>query len=102
MTDPEQTNDAQDAVMETATQEVTAQQESPATEADLPSDEDILREAIDATLMYPQVSGIGTERGTLEGLLAKHQSGINISQEDLNFARLVTRRASEVTQSYRS
>ena len=102
MTDPEQTNDARKAVTETATQEVTAQQESPVTEEELPTDEDILREAIDATLMYPQVSGIGTERGILEGLLEKQLSGTSASEEDLDFARLVTRRAREMTLSYMS
>ena len=102
MTDPEQKSEEQEVEQGAAAQEVSGEQESPAIEAELPADEDILREAIDATLMYPQVSGIGTERGSLEALLEKHQSGIKISEEDLDFARLVTLRARDVTQSYLS
>ncbi len=66
------------------------------------SDEEIVCEAIDSVSLYPNVSGIGTERGFLESLLERCRAGEVLSQEQLEQARLVKSRADEVTSNYLS
>ncbi len=66
------------------------------------SDEEIVCEAIEAASQYPNVSGIGTERGFLESLLERCRAGAALSQEQLEHARLVKSRADEVTRNYLS